>query len=120
SGVVVFNYDVTDEIQDNVIEVNLTGEGVIVTSIDKGQINEEQIRVFPNPANSYVTIDLSELSGQPLNIRMIDPTGVNKFEKQGYTQPELSIDVTNFESGLYIIQFSNERSLVRKKVLIKK
>jgi len=120
SGVVVFNYDVTDEIQDNVIEVNLTGEGVIVTGIDKGQINEEQIRVFPNPANSYVTIDLSELSGQPLNIRMIDPTGVNKFEKQGYTQPELSIDVTNFESGLYIIQFSNERSLVRKKVLIKK
>ena len=120
SGVVVFNYDVTDEIQDNVIEVNLTGEGVIVTGIDKGQINEEQIRVFPNPANSYVTIDLSELSGQPLNIRMIDPTGVNKFEKQGYTQPELSIDVTNFESGLYIIQFSNERSLVRQKVLIKK
>ncbi|WP_157717721.1 hypothetical protein [Roseivirga spongicola] len=51
---------------------------------------------------------------------MISPTGVSRLEKEGYDKSELTIDVTNFESGLYIIQFSNERSLVRKKVLIRK
>ncbi|NVJ46376.1 MAG: Ig-like domain-containing protein, partial [Cytophagia bacterium] len=120
SGVVVFNYDITDDMQDNVIEVNLSGEGVIVTGIDNGQISDEQIAVFPNPASSYVTIDLSELNGMPLDIRMVNSTGVSKLEKEGYDKPELRIDVTNFENGLYIIQFSNERSLVRKKVLIRK
>ncbi|WP_288342537.1 Calx-beta domain-containing protein [uncultured Roseivirga sp.] len=120
NGVVVFNYDITDNIQDNVLEVGLSGEGVIVTGVDNGQISEEQINVFPNPASNYVTIDLSELNGMPLNIQMINPTGVSKLEKEGYDKPELTIDVTNFESGLYIIQFSNERSLVRKKVLIRK
>jgi len=45
---------------------------------------------------------------------------VSRLEKEGYDKSELTIDVTNFESGLYIIQFSNERSLVRKKVLIRK
>ncbi|NVK84739.1 MAG: T9SS type A sorting domain-containing protein, partial [Cytophagia bacterium] len=120
SGVVVFNYDITDDMQDNVIEVNLSGEGVIVTGIDNGQISDEQIAVFPNPASSYITIDLSDLNGMPLDIRMVNPTGVSKLEKEGYDKPELRIDVTNFENGLYIIQFSNERSLVRKKVLIRK
>ncbi|MBO6496559.1 MAG: Ig-like domain-containing protein, partial [Roseivirga sp.] len=120
NGVVVFNYDITDNIQDNVLEIGLSGEGVIVTGVDNGQISEEQINVFPNPASNYVTIDLSELNGMPLNIQMINPTGVSKLEKEGYDKPELTIDVTNFESGLYIIQFSNERSLVRKKVLIRK
>ncbi|WPZ10885.1 Ig-like domain-containing protein [Roseivirga spongicola] len=120
NGVVVFNYDITNSIQDNVLEIGLSGEGVIVTGLDNGQISEEQIGVFPNPASTYVTIDLSELSGMPLNIQMISPTGVSRLEKEGYDKSELTIDVTNFESGLYIIQFSNERSLVRKKVLIRK
>jgi methionine-rich copper-binding protein CopC len=120
NGVVVFNYDITNNIQDNVLEIGLSGEGVIVTGVDNGQISEEQIGVFPNPASTYVTIDLSELSGMPLNIQMISPTGVSRLEKEGYDKSELTIDVTNFESGLYIIQFSNERSLVRKKVLIRK
>lgn len=120
SGVVVFNFDITDEIQDNVIEVNLSGEGVIVTGIDYGQISEEQISVFPNPASNYINIDLSDLNGMPLDIRMVNPTGVSKLEKEGYDKQELRIDVTNFENGLYIIQFSNKRSLVRKKVLIRK
>ena len=120
NGVVVFNYDITNNIQDNVLEIGLSGEGVIVTGLDNGQISEEQIGVFPNPASTYVTIDLSELSGMPLNIQMISPTGVSRLEKEGYDKSELTIDVTNFESGLYIIQFSNERSLVRKKVLIRK
>ncbi|MBO6497549.1 MAG: Ig-like domain-containing protein, partial [Roseivirga sp.] len=120
NGVVVFNYDITNSIQDNVLEIGLSGEGVIVTGVDNGQISEEQIGLYPNPASTYVTIDLSELSGMPLNIQMISPTGVSRLEKEGYDKSELTIDVTNFESGLYIIQFSNERSLVRKKVLIRK
>jgi len=120
TGLVVFNFDITDNIKDNVIEIGLSGEGVIVTGVDNGQINEEQISVFPNPASNYVTIDLSELNGMPVDIQMINPTGVSKLEKESYDKPELTIDVTNFESGLYIIQFSNERSLVRKKVLIRK
>ncbi|NVJ47468.1 MAG: Ig-like domain-containing protein, partial [Cytophagia bacterium] len=65
SGVVVFNYDITDNIKDNVLEIGLTGEGVIVTGLDNGQISEEQINVFPNPASTSITIDLSELHGMP-------------------------------------------------------
>lgn len=120
TGVVVFNFDITDNIKDNVVEIGLSGEGVIVTGTDNGQISEEQINVFPNPATTSITIDLSELHGLPVDIQMVNPTGVSKLEKEGYDKPELTIDITNFESGLYIIQFSNERSLVRKKVLIRR
>ncbi|WP_286746315.1 Ig-like domain-containing protein [Roseivirga sp. UBA1976] len=119
-GVVVFNFDITSRIKDNVIEVGLSGEGVIVTGVDNDQIQEEQISVFPNPASTQVTIDLSELNGKPVDIQMINPSGVSLLQKKGYDQPELTIDVASFESGLYIIQFSNEKSLVRKKVLIRK
>ncbi|WP_420385460.1 MBG domain-containing protein [Roseivirga sp.] len=119
NGTATFNYNVTSETEGNVT-VSLTGEGVIVTGLDEGQIKEDQISVFPNPASSYITIDLSELRGMPLDIRLINPAGVSRLEKDGYNQLQLRIDVTNYESGLYIIQFSNERSLVRKKILIRK
>ena len=65
-GVVVFNFDITSRIKDNVIEVGLSGEGVIVTGVDNDQIQDEQISVFPNPASTQVTIDLSELNGKPV------------------------------------------------------
>jgi hypothetical protein len=120
TGVVVFNFDITADIQNEEIEIALSGEGVIVTGVDNGQISEDAISVFPNPASNYVTIDLSELNGMPVDIQMINPTGVSKLEKEDYDKAELTIDVTNFESGLYIIRFGNDRSLVRKKVLIRK
>jgi len=120
TGLVVFNFDITDEIKSNVLEIGLSGEGVIVTGLDNGQISEELISVFPNPASTSINIDLSELHGMPVDIRMINPSGVSKLEREAYDKPGLTIDVANFESGLYIIQFSNEKSLVRKKVLIRK
>jgi len=79
------------------------------------QIVDDQIRLFPNPANDYIT--LSGLRGGS-NVRIINLAGKTVFESNA-TKPQMIADVKNLPKGLYIlyIQYSDEFSASRKLVI---
>ena len=79
------------------------------------------VRVFPNPANDVVSLDLSNYKDQAVEIYLYNYLGqpklVNKLEKVGNTMLEL--DVSNQPVGNYLIRVKSKgRRDVTKSVVI--
>jgi hypothetical protein len=100
--------------------VGVTGIGELVTSIDTPQIDKEQVKLYPNPATDVLTIDLSDLNGKVLDLSVLDANGRPLFVKQGFKGSILKLDITMYENGLYLLRINDERSVVTKKVMIRK
>ncbi|MCE7996814.1 MAG: T9SS type A sorting domain-containing protein, partial [Roseivirga sp.] len=80
----------------------------------------EEISIYPNPASKVLTIDLSELSAEEVDIYMYDAAGAPVFNREAYKEKTLRVDVSNYTSGLYIVQFYDGTNVIRKKVMVKK
>jgi hypothetical protein len=85
----------------------------IPTSID--QISQNQFRVFPNPATAYVTIQsedqINSLVVTDITGRIIQELPVNDFET--------TLDVSSFDSGIYLIAIHTENEISFSKVQVK-
>ncbi|WP_252946619.1 Calx-beta domain-containing protein [Roseivirga pacifica] len=114
SGNVVFDYEGGVEVE------AVSGEGVIVTDVDDQLIDEAAISVYPNPASDVITLDLTELYGLPVDVNIYNATGKPMFTKKDITDSKVEVRVTSYESGIYIVRFSNDKSVVNKKVMIKR
>ena len=56
----------------------------------------------------------------PENVTIHDLTGVQKFSKVNHTESKLSIDISEYAGGLYLILVSDGKTTTQKKVIIKK
>ncbi|WP_421978791.1 Ig-like domain-containing protein [Roseivirga seohaensis] len=102
------------------VSMTVSGEGAIITEVDDGFIDAEEINLFPNPAQDILNIDLSELGSRALDISIINASGTSVFTKIKVTEKSLRLNVSDYTNGLYIVQFTDGISVVRKKVMIKK
>ncbi len=102
------------------VSVNVSGEGAIITGVDDGTINPEAISIFPNPASKILNIDLSEVGGKKLDIDIANASGTPLFSRKSFTEKTLQLNVSDYTSGIYIIQITDGKSVVRKKVMIKR
>ncbi|MCO6373085.1 Calx-beta domain-containing protein, partial [Roseivirga pacifica] len=102
------------------VTMNVSGSGVIVTDIDDQLMDEATINIYPNPASTVVTLDLTELYGLPVDVNIYSTTGQPMFNRAAVTESKLQVDVSSYESGVYIVRFSNGNSVVNKKVMIKR
>lgn len=76
-------------------------------------IDESQVTVYPNPANNYVIIKLSDNAVQNVNeIELLDVTG--KLISTTNTASNVRISTANLADGMYILRFGN----VSKKLMI--
>ncbi|MGW8123546.1 Ig-like domain-containing protein [Roseivirga echinicomitans] len=103
-----------------ILTVGVTGEGAIITGVDDELIDADEINLFPNPAQDVLNIDLSKLGGKALDISIINAAGTPIFTKTKFTGKTLNLNVSGYTNGLYIVQFTDGISVVRKKVMITK
>lgn len=81
------------------------------------ETNNYKIVIFPNPAQDYVEIKLSE-TGKHL-IRLFDNTGRLIYHKS-VSNNTLTISLTDYPSGIYIVYVSNENGgLFNSKLVVK-
>ena len=114
SGTITFDYEGGSQSK------SVSGNGVIVTDIDDQLINASTISIYPNPASDVITLDLTELYGLPVDVNIYNTTGKPMFGKREVTDSKLQVNVSSYESGVYIVRFSNGQSVVNKKVMIKR
>ena len=98
----------------------VSGIGAIVTGIDDELIDENEIRLYPNPASDAVNIDLSQVHAQALDITFVNAAGKTVNTWNDYREKQLSVRVSDLDNGLYIMQFTDGKSILRKKVIIRK
>ena len=82
--------------------------------------NEQEIfgifELFPNPAQSQVTLRFSKpMSGQ---INIVDLLGTQIFKKDVLKNTELVIFLNNYQSGIYMLSFKNGDGIFSKKLVI--
>lgn len=74
---------------------------------------KRSISVYPNPTNSLITVD--GLSSNIQSISLIDFSGKLLMEKAGQSQ-QMSIDLSAYESGIYIMRIQTDKALVSHKI----
>ncbi len=98
----------------------VSADGAIITGTDDGLLKAEAIQLYPNPATDIVTIDLSKYNGKPLDIQLYDMSGTKAFSISQYNEATLKLDVSSYHNGLYLVQFTDSKSTVQKKIMIRK
>jgi len=72
------------------------------------------INIYPNPTNGIVNFEFAETNIQKLTIS--DITGKQIIEKTKLQQNE-QIDLSNFESGIYLISIQTDKEIFTKKII---
>lgn len=80
--------------------------------------NEDLITVYPNPTKGFVTISMNQFIGK-INIQIIDINGriVSDMKNIDFNQQK-EIDLSNFQSGVYILKINSESVNVTKKIIL--
>ncbi len=100
--------------------VSLLGEGVVITSVEDDVVSAKDIVTYPNPAKTRLQIDLSKLNGQSAEVSILQMSGLKMFDREVENSDSLSIDVSKFDQGLYIVLIKTKKSIVKKKVIVRR
>jgi len=86
----------------------------IYTNIDNQQKAVKNIFIYPNPTNGIVNIEFVNNNIQKITIS--DITGKQIIEKTTIQQNEM-IDLSSFESGIYIISIQTDNEIFTTKIV---
>ena len=86
----------------------ITGDFTITGSISS------RIKIYPNPANTYIFVDLPEIPQKTVNLKIYNIVGVLIKYQEISTQNNI-IDVSDLETGLYIMYMNINNNLERFK-----
>ena len=109
-------------------EINTNKEGWLIDDIRLysvelgGAINEsdndELIKIYPNPVNSNIIIDL-RTHYDAINIELIDMSGKSVYNNQFYSRNIISLDTDGLLTGFCFIKVMlNNDKILTKKILI--
>ncbi|MFA6924158.1 MAG: T9SS type A sorting domain-containing protein [Bacteroidales bacterium] len=79
---------------------------IIPTNIENKIFNKNQINIYPNPANTQITIELPQTTKQS-TIIIYNISGEETIKAKGIRQ-KTKVDISNLQSGIYFIKIVNE------------
>ncbi|HSU27888.1 MAG TPA: T9SS type A sorting domain-containing protein [Chitinophagaceae bacterium] len=68
---------------------------------------EKIVKLYPNPANSYVNFDLQKTADKGLSIQVYNFLGRKMYENQNVTD-RTTIDVSEYNRGVYIYHLRDQ------------
>ena len=97
--------------------LTVSGKGILVTGIEPNP-GFYGFTVFPNPAEDVLNIKLPNQT-RPVAIQLTDVNGQVVYEQEAATTNELSIDVSDYKSGVYVLVLSSGGKVAKQKVVIR-
>lgn len=111
-------YEITYEVSVNDCESSASQIIVIDPCTGVGEFERDVKLVFyPNPADDFVFVNLSELEGS-YTFELLDLTGKVAVHKILSAGKEQAVEVSSLESGIYLIRISADEMNIIKKMLI--
>ena len=95
----------------------VSGKGILVTGIEPEAVFPG-LSVFPNPAEDVLNIKLPNQTS-PVNIQLTDVNGQVVYEQEAVTSDELSIDLSGYRSGVYVLVLESGSKVEKRKVVIR-
>ena len=95
--------------------LSVSGKGILVTSIEPGQALPG-FKVFPNPVGDVLHVKLPAQGS--VSLQLVDTKGQVVYERNAVTRHELSIDVSGYRSGVYVLVLRSGSKVVHRSVVI--
>jgi hypothetical protein len=119
SALIAGNYSVTVIDNNGCITVETFNVADGPTAVVQFSLNDA-IRLYPNPAENYSTLEISLSKIQNIEIKMIDALGrvlqnLNLSEVNSVIQ---EIDTQNYSAGVYMLTIQTENEIITKKLVI--
>lgn len=97
-------------------------EGGIVSGVDEnGSQLSSKIKVWPNPANVFLQIELGDLTSEKITATLKSITGQTIFKKIIYNSSDsksFTIELENITDGMFILLIEHDGFMVVEKVII--
>ena len=113
-----YNGDIVMESNVGETLISVVGNGAQVTSLDDDILDADEVKIYPNPSNSFVNIDLSDSPALRPNVAIIDISGKTRWSKMEISERVIRVDVSSFEAGTYLIQVNSKQGSVVKKLMV--
>ena len=105
------------------IDSNYTNQSMqyMANTLGNSQIqnNSELIKVYPNPANNSLYINLALDSEANIKLQILSIEGRLVFDKNINSNSFNNIDISKIEKGVYFIKIVNNGNVLYKDKLIK-
>ena len=82
--------------------------------IDEAVSITSDLRIYPNPANNVLFIEISTPETKASTIRVLNMNGQLISETHYTATNEIQCDVSKLKSGMYLIQYSNDKDFAVK------
>lgn len=80
-----------------------------IASLEKLKTQKSSLKLYPNPSNSSITIDLNTFS-KSVNYKIYTLSGKLLQEKENFQGQKISVDIQNLKSGFYFIEVLSNNS----------
>ena len=94
--------------------LSVSGKGVLVPGEPEDVF--PGLNLFPNPAADVLNIKLPNQTS-PVDIQLVDVNGQVVYERNTVTGDELSIDVSGYRSGVYVLVLESGGKVTKRKVV---
>ena len=113
-------YGVYQDRKVNLVDENTTVYDATLSTVES-DLENKNIKIFPNPTSDFIAIQIGGLNLQDLNIEMYDMQGKliqEKTLKSGQTIGYF--DIQTLYSGTYLIKISTNNMSLTRKVIVEK
>jgi len=90
---------------------------LVVNSVGIDESEAVNFKLYPNPAQNNVTIDLPD-NKMNISIEVIDLQGRTVYNKTFIHSEDFEINTSNFSRGIYFLKITNDRSVSSKKFIL--
>lgn len=84
----------------------------LLTTINDQTNNTLDIKIFPNPAKDAINISINDQLQGSYKIQILNSMGQNIYTSSSIISYTNSIDITNWDKGLYVVRIKNNNSLI--------
>ena len=81
-------------------------------------MSEEDLVVFPNPADDQITVHLNGYRKTIQQIRLFNIQGQQLYTDQDVQSKRQILDVSNYAAGMYVLQVHTAQGVITKKIEI--
>ncbi len=107
------SYTITWSATDSIGNVSTCTTTIYLNTVGLNEAENHSLKVYPNPGNGVFTID-SNISGNG-SIFSTDGKLIQQNRINAGTQ---NIDLSSFNSGIYVLKVSSEKAVYMKKIII--
>jgi len=103
---------------DNVAVIDSALQYTIGINNEELKIKNEELKIYPNPANSDITLEFSSFLNQDIEIQIFNVMGNILLSEKRFCQKSLDLAVSYLKSGIYFIRVSDESGKIYSDKLI--